>query len=62
MRLIFWWSIFACIFMSLAWIVAYKKYKDGNQEEQDLVDDEMNQDMADLMKLEIRRRMAQNVV
>lgn len=63
MRLIFWWSIFACIFMSMAWIVAYRKYKDGSaKDEQDLIDDEMNQNMGDLMKVEIMRRMAQNTV
>jgi hypothetical protein len=61
MRVIFWWSIFAVIFMSGAWIVAYKKYKRGVKDEEDLMEDEMNQDMADLIKLEIRRRMAQNV-
>jgi hypothetical protein len=61
MRLIFWWAIFAVIFMGFAWIVAYNKYKSGNKEEQDLIEDEMNQNMGDLLKLEIMRRMAQNV-
>ena len=61
MRLIFWWAIFAVIFMGLAWIVAYNKFKSGNKDEQDLIEDEMNQNMGDLLKLEIMRRMAQNV-
>jgi hypothetical protein len=60
MRLIFWWSIFASIFMSLALIFAYNKYKTGNKEEQDLMEDEMNQNMEELMKIEIMRRMAQS--
>lgn len=61
MRLIFWWSIFAVIFMSLAWITAYHKYKSGDaKEEIELVDEEMENDMGDLIKLEIRRRMAQS--
>jgi hypothetical protein len=62
MRLIFWWAIFASVFMGLAWIFAYKKYKTGNKEEQELMEDEMNQNMGDLIKLEIMRRMAQNTV
>lgn len=62
MRLIFWWSIFACIFMGLAWIIAYNKYKSGSKDEQDLIEDDMGQNMGDLMKLEILRRMAQNGV
>jgi F0F1-type ATP synthase membrane subunit b/b' len=62
MRLIFWWSIFACIFMSVAWIFAYKKYKGGIKEEQDLIEEEMNQNMGDLMRLEIMRRMAQSAI
>ena len=62
MRLIFWWAIFAVIFMGLAWIVAYNKFKKGYTEEQDLIEDEMNQNMGDLVKLEIMRRMAQNIV
>jgi hypothetical protein len=48
--------------MGLAWIFAYKKYKTGNKEEQELMEDEMNQNMGDLIKLEIMRRMAQNTV
>lgn len=62
MRVIFWWAIFACIFMILAWIVAYNKFKKGYNDEQDLIEDEMNQNMGDLIKLEIMRRMAQNTV
>jgi hypothetical protein len=62
MRLIFWWVIFAVIFLTLAWIIAYNKYKSGDKEEQDLIEDEMNQNMGDLMKLEIMRRMAQSSV
>ena len=61
MRLIFWWVIFAVIFLSSAWIIAYKKFKSGqDKEEQDLIEEEMNQNMGDLMKLEIMRRMAQS--
>jgi hypothetical protein len=61
MRLIFWWSIFAVIFLSFAWFFAYRRYKVGNKDEKDLMEDEMNQNLDDLMKLEIMRRMAQNV-
>ena len=61
MRLIFWWAIFGVIFMGSAWIFAYRKYKTGNKDEIDLMEDEMNQNMNDLMKIEIRRRMALNV-
>lgn len=59
MRLIFWWSIFAVIFMSLAWIIAYKKYNRGDKDEQDLIEDDITQNMEEVMKFEIRRRMAQ---
>jgi hypothetical protein len=59
MRLIFWWSIFSAIFMGGAWIVAYNKYKSGVKDDDELMEDEMNQDMGDLIKLEINRRMAQ---
>ncbi len=49
MRLIFWWSIFACFFLSCAWIVAYNRYKEGTEkEEKDLLDD-LNQNMVDLV-------------
>lgn len=61
MRFIFWWAIFGVIFMGGAWIVAYRKYKRGHKDETDLIEDEMNQNMDDLMKLEIMRRMALNV-
>jgi hypothetical protein len=63
MRLIFWWSIFASIFMSLAWIIAIKKYKKMKSDENNLVDNsDMDQNFDDLMMLEINRRMAQNKV
>jgi hypothetical protein len=45
-----------------SWIVAYRKFKRGTKDEQELVEDEMNTNMGDLMKLEIRRRMAQTGV
>jgi hypothetical protein len=61
MRFIFWWAIFGVIFMGCAWIVAYRKYKRGHKDEVDLFENEMNQNMDDLMKLEIMRRMALNV-
>jgi hypothetical protein len=59
--MIFWWTIFAVIFMVIAMIIAYRRYKVGTNDEKDLMEEEMNQDMGDLIKLEIRRRMAQNV-
>lgn len=63
MRVIFWWSIFASIFMSLAWIIAIRKYKKNSNEENNLVlETEMDANIEDLMKLEINRRMAQNKV
>lgn len=60
MRLIFWMSLSACIFLSTAWIIAYNKFNDKSKEDpQELFEeDEMNQNMEGLMKLEIRRRMA----
>jgi len=61
MRLILWWAIFGVIFMGGAWIFAYRKYKNRNKEDIDLIQDEMNQNINDLMKLEIMRRMALNV-
>jgi MFS family permease len=50
MRLILWWSIFAVIFIGLALIFAYRKYKIAKLEkdETDLVDP-MNQNMVDLV-------------
>lgn len=63
MRVIFWWSIFASIFMSLAWIIAIRKFKKNSNEENNLVlDTDMDVNIEDLMKLEINRRMAQNKV
>lgn len=51
MRLIFWWSIFACIFMSFAWIVAYNRYKEGYEKEnKELVEEDMNQNMVELVR------------
>lgn len=61
MRLILWWAIFGVIFIGSAWIFAYRKYKNRNKDEIDLIQDEMNQNINDLMKLEIMRRMALNV-
>jgi hypothetical protein len=60
MRVIFWWAIFAVIFMGFAWIFAYRKHQQANKEDQDLMEDEMNENIAELMKLEIMRRMAHN--
>ena len=63
MRLIFWWSIFASLFMSLAWMIALRKYKEKKSDEKNLVpDNEMDQNFDDLMMLEINRRMAQNKI
>jgi len=63
MRVIFWWSIFASIFMSLAWIIALRKYKKNSSEDNNLVmETETDFNIEELMKLEINRRMAQNKV
>ena len=63
MRFSCWWSIFASIFMSLAWMIAIKKYKEKKTDENNLVpDSEMDQNFDDLMMLEINRRMAQNKI
>jgi len=50
-RIIFWWSIFAVLFMSFAWIYAYRKFKvaDKNDDKNNLVGDDMNQSMGDLV-------------
>ena len=63
MRVIFWWSIFAAIFMSFALIVAINRDKKSKDHKDDvsLIDDELGQNMGDLVQLEIMRRMAQNV-
>jgi hypothetical protein len=61
MRVIFFWSVFAVIFFTIALIIAYRRYKVGAGDEKDLMEEEMNQDMGDLIQLEIRRRMAQSV-
>ena len=52
MRFIFWWSIFAAIFIGLALIFSYRKYKNSktDKDETDLVDT-MNQNMVDLVLL-----------
>jgi hypothetical protein len=42
-------------------IIAYRRFKVGTSDEKDLMEEEMNQDMGDLIKLEIMRRMAQSV-
>ncbi len=65
MRVVFWWSIFAVVFFMSALVLAYRKYNNQSKDESGLmmeeegVNQEMNQDMEDLIKLEIRRRMAQ---
>ena len=61
MIVVFWWVIFALIFLIISWIVAYRKYKSGiDSEEKDLVEDEeMGENMGEIMYLEIRRRLAQ---
>jgi len=49
--------------MSLAWIIALRKYNKNSAEENNLVlDTDMDVNIEDLMKLEINRRMAQNKV
>ena len=63
MRVVFWWVIFALIFMLSAFILVYKKYKKRDHEEKDLMEEEeMQENMAEFMKLEIRRRLAQSSV
>ena len=54
MRLIFWWSIFAVIFIGLALIFAYRKYNNpkADNEENELVE-VMNQNMVNLVKLNL---------
>ena len=61
MRVVFWWVIFALIFLGCSWVIAYQKYKSGiDSDEKDLMEDEqMGVDMAEIMHLEIRRRLAQ---
>ena len=49
MRIIFWWSIFASIFMSLAWMIAIKKYKEKQTDENNLVPDSEMENFDDLM-------------
>lgn len=63
MRVIFWWSIFAAIFMAFALIVSYKRNKNPNNFKDDasLMEDELGQNMGDLIQLEIMRRMAHNI-
>lgn len=63
MRVIFWWSIFAAIFMGFALLTAIRRNKKNqdNRDDISLVDDEMGQNMGDLIQLEIMRRMAYNL-
>ena len=49
--------------MLSAFILVYKKYKKRDHEEKDLMEEEeMQENMAEFMKLEIRRRLAQSSV
>jgi hypothetical protein len=53
-RVIFWWSIFAVLFMSFALCYAYRKQQNENKssDKKNLVDldnEEMNQTMAELV-------------
>ena len=50
MRLIFWWSIFAVIFLGSAFIIAYNKYKNvkSEKDEHNLFEN-MSQNMVDLV-------------
>ena len=60
MRVIFWWVIFSLIFMVLSYVLVYKKYKSKTAgDENDLYDENMEGEMAEFMKLEINRRLAQ---
>ena len=54
---IFWWSIFAAVFMVLAMVVSIRRYKiqKNNKDDVSLVDDELGQNMGDLIQLEIMR-------
>ncbi len=50
-RIIFWWTIFAVIFMAFAWCYALRKFKVNlKSDEKQLVPDDMNQSMGDLVK------------
>jgi len=50
-RLIFWWSIFAMLFMIFAWIRAYSKFSDKYEIDvnEEVDNEDMNQTMADLV-------------
>jgi len=49
--------------MSLAWIIALRKYNKNSGEAKNLVlDTDVELNIDDLMKLEINRRMAQNKI
>lgn len=49
--------------MSLAWLIAIRKYKQSSGEDSNLVlESDIDQNIEDLMKIEINRRMAQNKV
>lgn len=61
MRIIFSWTIFACIFMSMAWCIACKKYGKKSKGENNLVvDNETDINNEITLKLEINRRLAHN--
>lgn len=48
MRVIFWWSIFAILFFSIAWLIAYNKMN-KSADDSDIMEDEMGQDMEEIV-------------
>ena len=63
MRVVFWWVVFSLTFMILSFILVYKKYKKKTpSDEKELNNEDMEEAIAEFMKLEIMRRLAQGSV
>jgi len=49
-KVIFWWCIFAVLFMVFAWLYALRKFNTNeSSEDKNFVADDMNQSMGDLV-------------
>jgi MFS family permease len=63
MRVVFWWVVFSLTFMILSFVLVYKKYKKKTpSDEKELNNEDMEEAIAEFMKLEIMRRLAQGSV
>ena len=66
MRLIFWWVTFPLIFVLISYYLAEKAYKktcenSASESSSMISEEELGQEMTEIMRLEIRRRLAQTI-